>query len=191
MTGHFYPVVSVLETMIYPKDPRWFNFMVTLSNVWGLLLSLDCDDLVPRLLFQSVAIASVLMHLSETKHKLPGIWPFNQWSGLFLNVDRAMSLVVVLYLFLFDLHETWARLVLMFLNYRLFSLSVVVGGLVALLIAENPWVLGRKWSVREGKLQGYWLYAASHMLWHYCAYTMLSYLLINPYAFMSRLVHGV
>jgi hypothetical protein len=47
----------------------------------------------------AVMIASSFMHLSETKHGLHGISPFfDQYSNLFLNIDRMVSIVGVFYM---------------------------------------------------------------------------------------------
>lgn len=64
-----------------------------LSNLVGLIVfTLDVRpaDLV---LVAITMIASMLMHISETKHGLNGIYPFNKLSNLFLNIDRSIASV--------------------------------------------------------------------------------------------------
>lgn len=64
----------------------------TLSNLPGVY-SLFSDQITfpQKCLISSNIITSMLMHLSETKHGLKGIYPFSLYSELFLNLDRAVA----------------------------------------------------------------------------------------------------
>jgi hypothetical protein len=72
------------------------NLIVSSSNIYGIL-PIWYSSGYYRLWICSVVIASTLMHLSETKHGLPGIYPFNIYSNEFLWYDRIMAYSVVLF----------------------------------------------------------------------------------------------
>lgn len=146
------------------------NTIVTASNAIGFWAAYEVRRKpVSAAVIGAAALASTLMHISERKHGLPGISPFNQWSHEFLQIDRAMSLIAGAY----GAHSA-------FRNNRLGKslVSIVLTGLSCLRIAEdsdqalidafgaNPVVLGAS--------APQWIFAAFHCVWHCMAFTALA-----------------
>ncbi len=55
------------------------QWITVATNIPGLLLVCDAyraGDTLSALLFATISVLSMLIHLSETKHGLPGIAPF-------------------------------------------------------------------------------------------------------------------
>ncbi len=131
-------------------DPVWTNYAVCASNVFGLLAVMAAHNPVQMALAGATVGASALMHISERKHGLPGVEPFATHSTLFLWTDRVTAYAAAAYV----LHGVvncgmpipWE--------------TVLVGG-VALLLSER-FERGPVW------------FAATHSVWHLCAYRILA-----------------
>ena len=81
---------------------KYHNYLVAFSNIFVLFFLSKFEQWV---IIIPPVICSFLMHISETKHGLKGIYPFNLYSNLFLNLDRViayLSFFYVLYQFLFN-----------------------------------------------------------------------------------------
>jgi len=74
------------------------NWFLAISNILALPTIWYAGSLVHKCVTAVVFLASTLMHASERKHKLPGIWPFNMYSTLFLNIDRTLAFLAFVYL---------------------------------------------------------------------------------------------
>lgn len=154
----------------------WF---VTLSNLVGVLplyqavgklaAGMAYDAYIPItwwieliLLFLSI-VASILMHMSETKHGLNGVLingkPFTNYSMEFLWMDRFAALFLGGYVAI----EIWRG------TYHLTRAILVVGvvGLVAMFVSEN---------IARTPVQ----FAMTHSLWHAIAYMTLWTLFAEP-----------
>src|SRR5947208_14941252 len=79
--------------MQHPVDLRYYNLIVTVSNLVGIFPLWRSTNIYEQYIIFLIIICSCLMHLSERKHYLPGIWPFKLYSNLFLRMDRIMSLI--------------------------------------------------------------------------------------------------
>lgn len=127
---------------------KFVNWAVCLSNfVFGIPIFKYTKG-NDRYLLGTMILASALMHISETKHNLPGIYPFNKWSWYFLNLDRGMALSITLY-------------VLYYFNKGMpipFKLGII--GLICLGLSEK-FEYGLIW------------FMINHSIWHYCAFTIL------------------
>lgn len=135
------------------------------SNVcFGAPLILFLDDRTEILLVTSVIIASILMHLSETKHKLPGIEPYNKYSWHFLQMDRLMAVVASAYCW--NLFLNWNVAV----PWHLLLIGLVFMALSELVEIDYMW------------------FALNHCLWHFFAYTTLFYMLVlrEQYTFIVK-----
>src|SRR5437773_1707437 len=74
------------------------NFLVACSNIVALHIFLDEQITAGYKWFAGVIVlASICMHLSERKHGLPGLYPFNLYSTFFLWLDRCMALLALLF----------------------------------------------------------------------------------------------
>ena len=141
------------------SDGRWVNVIMCFSNVVGLLAICSARDGVQIILATSATVASMLMHLSERKHGLPGVAPFSRFSTLFLNVDRAIAMLCLAYV-----AKAWAsgwlpaRCVWM-------MLPVAAVGVTALTLSEHT----------VHKRLGRWWFVGTHSLWHACAFCGLAY----------------
>lgn len=132
------------------------NALVAASNVFGLLPIVAGfeRDQWHGLLMTAVVVASVLMHLSETKHGLPGlVWARHSW--LFLQIDRATALLAGGY-------GLW-----LFLKRPSHGVAVAAAvGLAFMALSEH------------GTTSQGW-FALWHSLWHTIAYGLLWYLIRN------------
>jgi hypothetical protein len=79
------------------------NLLVAASNIAALPAIFAAQTTADWTVAVAAATASVLMHLSERKHGLPGIPPFNWASWFFLQLDRAVAYGTAAYL-------AWAEL---------------------------------------------------------------------------------
>src|SRR5438128_9707247 len=64
----------------------WINILVACSNFIALYYFRDYYILCPM-------FASFLYHLAETKHNLPGIYPFNLYTWELLQIDRFFAIL--------------------------------------------------------------------------------------------------
>lgn len=87
------PTRDMLITDDKQTDARWANVALAASNLAGGPLLLVAHTAYVAWLVRLMLLASFLMHVSERKHALPGVWPFNQYSSAFLWLDRVMALV--------------------------------------------------------------------------------------------------
>lgn len=131
------------------KSAAWVNYAVCFSNISGALALCAARNLIQLGAACAAIGASALMHLSERKHGLPGVAPFASWSTAFLWADRLTAYCLAAYV---------AHCVLVG-GMAVPWLPAVTGGL-ALLLSEH---------VEGGPL---W-FAATHSLWHICAYRIL------------------
>jgi len=103
----------------------------------------------------AAVLGSVLMHLGETKHGLPGVHPFNRYAGALLWADRATALASTA-----------------FVGYR-----ILYGGM------PIPWpeaIIGLgSLALSEHVDGGPLWFAATHSLWHVFAYDILARALVS------------
>jgi len=132
------------------------NYLVAGSNVFGLIPIIYANHWLLRLWMSVIVLASILMHLSERKHNLPGIYPFNRYSMKFLWFDRLMALSPLL-IVIYDFNLTWRFIEN---NY----IQIFLGG-TAMFISENL-------------VQNQRLFAFYHCIWHVLAY-YLCYVFVN------------
>jgi hypothetical protein len=135
----------------------WANFLVALSNFVAVEF---CEyiffpanlSLWQELLLSVMVSSSVMMYLSERKHHLPGIFPFNEFSWHFLQLDRIMAIVCTLFV-LYRMTE--------FPSHK-FEMSLIIGGfgLCCLFISEQ-FELPIKYFV------------ILHSAWHFAAFFVL------------------
>jgi hypothetical protein len=95
-------------------------------------------------------IASILMHLSETKHGLIGIHPFNKYSRIFLWFDRIMAYICSLHV-LYIMYYKWNSLTNDFILWGLFGLLMQMVSEIIVTNQELPLII-------------------THCIWHYVAY---------------------
>ena len=131
-----------------------YNLVVACSNIFGLPVILAATIFQDQLLVSMVVLASVLMHLSERKHDLPGVHPFSRWNSAFLNLDRVVAVLV----FVACLNRITLDLVTK-------NISVILVGIASVIISETVEVCPV-------------FFSAWHILWHACVYRML-YVLVS------------
>lgn len=116
-------------------------------------------------MYIAAIVASLLMHLSERKHRLPGLPIFNRYSWIFLQFDRFVAIVVGSYL---GYHQFW-----FFISGRLLVLGVITTvGFIFLFAAENPKLVGFHRG-DDGTILSYSFYCLFHCLWHSVAFTVM------------------
>ena len=126
---------------------------ITASNIFGIIpisSLISTKRYYGACLVTSAVLASIFMHATETKHKLPGLF-LAQYSKTFLNIDRVIAYITGfygLYLFYTNPNKTITQAVLS-----------IIGG-IASIIGECTENLP--------------LYCACHILWHCSAYGSLA-----------------
>ena len=146
------------------------NLFVAMSNLYGFTLFRDIQNLPIKLFFNFVVICSILMHLSETKHGLQGIEPFNIYSHFFLNLDRFVAIMATIYC-------------IYRICFVIQSIDVqinIIFGLVSLYISENHIKMDFPFNgeciiykyINYSSLNQI-LFALLHSFWHIQAYYIL------------------
>lgn len=143
-------------------EPKYINYIVTISNIFGFVpiykvISTEQDDYFYFKLFSlfSMIIASSLMHISETKHELPGAL-FVKHNNTLLWIDRILA-----YLFgLFVAHKLYTHNELLTCNF------LILGSCGLILNALSEIVFTKK----DHQVH----FMICHSLWHYFAYYVLS-----------------
>lgn len=135
---------------------QFINFFVTSSNMYGLVPIYYASNNIYRTWISGIVLSSSLMHISETKHGLPGVYPFNKYSKQFLWLDRFMAYTPMMYVGYLMLYKKEFMLLMMLLN------KYMIIGTTCLLISE-----------RVGTKHKY-LFAILHSIWHICAYHTIS-----------------
>ena len=126
------------------KTGHTINAWMALTNLAVLPALLTQNDKKLVWMASMAALGSFLMHLTETKHNLPGFYP--SYSKLFLNLDRLIALAVGTYVSL----SYYTRLDL---------LAIGIPGLICMMISESPFTPQR-------------VYVLCHTLWHCSVYTI-------------------
>jgi hypothetical protein len=75
------------------------NIIVTLSNIFGLLpiyTALNKSNHIGLIISLLAVLGSIMQHISERKHNLPGI-VFIEYSNVLLNFDRITAITALLY----------------------------------------------------------------------------------------------
>ena len=103
-----------------------------------------------QILVAATMLSSFFMHLSETKHHLPGIAPFHVYSWYFLQWDRIMASIMVAV----GVYKVEKKPI----SKPLLGISAI--GLVCMFLAENI----------EG---GYLWFTIFHSIWHAVAYYLM------------------
>jgi hypothetical protein len=120
------------------------NLFMGLTNIPGLF--------VGHPLVFLAAITSALMHFSEKKHNLPGLWPLNCYAEQFLWVDRVVSTITILIFLPQILNDVYL-------------IKLGIFGLVCMGLSEG---------VEGGP---HW-FIFFHTIWHFTTY-YVTYLLVN------------
>jgi hypothetical protein len=131
----------------------------TLTNGFALLPLQSCfrkkDYFGTGIIFVSFC-ASVMMHVTETKHNL--IPPFlREYSNIFLNADRTAALAVALYggYLTYNAYSSGTLTLALFrpilLKFAVGTIALGIGEIASNLVVYNVF----------------------HTIWHYCAFTAL------------------
>lgn len=132
----------------------WIHNILAASNIFGLpavILAYHRQHVGNALVIVAAIFASVMMHLSETKHSLEPMPPLKTRSLLFLNVDRTVAMLTFLW----------------FLPQWSFMLHGVQTPLI--------WLASGTIAMALGELCLHPLpYLALHLFWHFAVYRVLS-----------------
>lgn len=148
--SNFAKVEIVIPDYTSSMDLQRVNMVVAASNLLGVPAILN---FVQRGRYANAAmtaliiLSSVLMHLSERKHTLPGIAPYNRYTQWFLNADRVMTVVGLVWFG----YQYWT-----FATKWLWVEALT--GMAFLRYSE--WLPGPD-------------YAAPHIIWHFVVYDLL------------------
>jgi hypothetical protein len=142
------------------------NIINTLTNIEGLYIVFFLN--LPFGLKMAVLIttvSSMLMHISETKHHLPGISPFNEYSNHFLDLDRITSklaLLYGLYLCYYNSHKI-----------NIIWIIIMLFGCICLFLSEQIYNLDT-WDHT-------FKFIVLHSIWHIIAFKIMSVVLSSIY----------
>lgn len=132
----------------------YLNLLVASSNLYGLKIFHLKLSTYQKILISSMILASSLMHLSEVKHNLPGIYPFSKYSNEFLWYDRIMAFTCIIY----------GGYQLKLNHIKFFNKKFLIKtlfGFSCLAISENVGSIGQIG------------FAISHITWHLLAYDLM------------------
>ena len=134
------------------------NLIVAASNVAGIPLLFVSNNSIYTFIFSLTLLFSILMHLSEKKHNLPGVYPLNVWSHIFLWCDRIMAYICG-FICCAHLYNHWSMVPNWLFNYGIFGISL---GLISEVIINNQWTS----------------FVIMHCSWHYVAYNFIYLVMI-------------
>lgn len=150
------------------------NLIVALTNFVALIFIYRVKGITPNIYYVLFPMsASILYHLAETKHHLPGIYPLNRFSSFLLNVDRFFASVSAIFigicLYNYRCH----------VDTRLWTL--IPASLLFLALSERDVIASvfkEEFSIifhPKYYTVGGWEFAFFHGIWHVLAYMILSY----------------
>ncbi len=122
-------------------DTRIINILTASTNIFGLLpySYVKSRNIVLSRCILLVIMASIFMHLSETKHDLVGIYPLNQYSNLFLNIDRVTSISITT-LILYWYYKYQIKLpIIGFIGIICLFISEHINNQIVFLLFHNLW----------------------------------------------------
>lgn len=144
----------------------YVNIIVALSNIVGFyyIINYDLNN------FKKIAIimplcASIIYHLSETKHNLPGIFPLNKHSNILLNIDRFFAIIS----FIIALCNIIKLSPLNKKKYLIFGII----GLLCLSISERD-IIYKNLNIYSNFTVNIYEFLFFHSIWHFIAFTLLA-----------------
>lgn len=142
------------------------NVIVSLSNIIGFycIIIYKLNGL-KKLLVVMPVFASIIYHLSETKHNLPGIYPLNKYSNILLNIDRffaVISFIVTLY-----------NIIKLPLYKQIKYLTIGIMALLCLIISERD-VIYKNLNIYSDFTINQYEFILFHSIWHFMAFTLLA-----------------
>lgn len=137
----------------------YVNILVALTSLVALCpiyKSIQARSVGGFVISLLLCITSILQHLSETKHNLPGVY-FSKYAGIFLLLDRLWSFVAIIY----GLCQLVAYPHLLTCEF----VDTATFGLVCLFIGENILT------------EPFW-HLIFHPFWHCCAFSCLAHVIV-------------
>jgi hypothetical protein len=139
------------------------NTLVAISN-FSFLYFMKNKKNINSLLYLPM-IASVIYHLAETKHKLPGFPILNKYAYHLLNLDRLCAIgagsFIISRLYNFPY----------LLSYKLVLIGIV--GFVGLAYSEKSTIAKNIFNNNDINIS-YTEFTISHIIWHLCAFKSLA-----------------
>jgi uncharacterized membrane protein len=134
-------------------DTKIQNLFLAITNLIALPTIIHTQHYLNKVIVIFAMVASILMHLSEKKHNLSGIHPFNRFAWLFLQIDRVVALISGLYV-LYMVPAFTPKL-----------LAIGIAGLSCMAISEHI--------AKEINWFVFW-----HTCWHICAFCAMYVVLV-------------
>ena len=146
-----------------------YNILVAASNLVVLPLIYNHGSNLSYLMLFPM-MASFFYHLGETKHSLPGIYPFNQYTEFLLEIDRLFAMISVWFVIgIMNYHPT-----IITTNFLLIGFI----GICSLLYSERDYlqpILIRNQLPYRWTTINRWEFTISHIIWHIIAFSCLDY----------------
>lgn len=163
---------------------RMCNVALALTNLVGFYVARGAQSELDAYVICLTALVSTLMHLSETKHVLPGIAPFNQYSAVLLWLDRIVAVLVGAYVF--SCHYFFQGMIAQRINFLNGDMLIWLGvGVLALTVSERSDLFGWYESPLKTK---YMIHTITHAVWHVCVYKTMQSVLINERAIVMEML---
>jgi len=133
-----------------------FTLIVALVPIWRYII---IHDILGTLLCCCSFVAAVLMHLSDTKHGLPGVH-FKKYSRYLLSIDRFVTCVLAGY-----------GIVNYVMNY------IVDPDITSLIVSVTTFGIGLVALELSDRTDNLILFTILRTVWHVCAYGTLAYII--------------
>jgi hypothetical protein len=149
--------------MTSQKDYRWVNIILASSNLTAIFfIDRHTNEIVGTMIYIFTMFCSILMHLSEVKHGLPGIHPFNRQSTELSYLDRIWLIVSISYGFI----KLWYCGIICFhITKHYFGIA-----LVCLFLSENI-------EPTKNKIFNLMFFCITRSLWHILGFYSFSFLI--------------
>lgn len=147
---------------------EYINLIVASTNVFGIFLFDTRNSTFINIINLLMITASVLMHLSERKHDLNGIYPFNNYSEEFLCFDRVMC-YICFGISAYTLIYTYSWYTLKIYAY------IGILGFILNIISE---LSSPRYFPTVSIYKLWFVYVVTHSVWHYLAYFVFSKILL-------------
>lgn len=157
-----------LSYEIMNTNTRYVNWFVASTNLLTIPFARQITNSSKYLLY-SAGIVSAIYHLAETKHSLFGVYPFNKYSNILLNIDRLVAII-----------SFGCVMRKAYINPNVLSPTIITTGLFGvgcMLWSERDQMQCMfkqpKWYLRVNKVD----FMISHTIWHCTAFYVMAHIL--------------
>jgi len=148
------------------------NLFIAFTNLIGLFFINKTLSYIQLTILLCPIITSCLYHLSEKKHNLYGIYPFNKYTRQLLNINRFIAIIsfniIIIKLFMDINYYSYGIGKKKLLNILKFGII----GLISLFISERD-IMYQKINIYRGFVVNKFEFLFFHSIWHIVAFIIL------------------